>query len=248
VKTTRSILLAIAGMGLTTTAYAAPSNQPPPAGAILDLAGQPITNSQQSYSVNFNAGLASTAITFAFRQDPSFESFSNVSLVDLTTSSGNLLTNGDFAGGTYTNNGNSGTPVGWTYANIYGATFGGVVQSGCGVGGSNCWYDGAVQAYDAISQTVATNIGDVYQISFNLNGGSGGTGFYQPLSTNGNVTDTGGNGIDVLAYAQAGLPVAGTVPEPATWAMMLLGFGVMGFAMRSRPSVRGQRFSSALSR
>jgi len=26
----------------------------------------------------------------------------------------------------------------------------------------------------------------------------------------------------------------GAVPEPATWAMMLLGFGAVGFAMRRR--------------
>jgi hypothetical protein len=30
----------------------------------------------------------------------------------------------------------------------------------------------------------------------------------------------------------------GAVPEPATWAMMLLGFGMVGFAMRKRSNVR----------
>lgn len=30
------------------------------------------------------------------------------------------------------------------------------------------------------------------------------------------------------------LPVAGAVPEPATWAMMIGGFGLTGFAMRRR--------------
>lgn len=33
------------------------------------------------------------------------------------------------------------------------------------------------------------------------------------------------------------------VPEPATWALMILGFGVVGYAMRRRPSVR---FSQAI--
>jgi hypothetical protein len=224
------MLLAVTAMVFSGAAQASPVNEPPPAGAILDLNGQPITNNQQSYSVSFTATVADTAITFAFRQDPSYVSFSNASLTDLTTSSSNLLANGEFSGGIYTNNGNSATPIGWIYANIYGAAAGGRVNSGCGVGGSNCWYDGAVQAYDAISQTVATNIGDTYQISFNLNGGSG--GFYSDLSTNGNVTGTGGNGIDVLAYAGAGLPVAGGVPEPSTWAMMLMGFAGLGFAAR----------------
>jgi hypothetical protein len=207
-------------------ALAAPSNLGPPAGAILDLNGQPITNTQQSYSVDFTAAVASTAITFAFRQDPSFVSFSNVSVVDLTTSSGNLLTDGDFSGGTPGSN----VVPGWTYANIYGAAAAGVVESGCGFGGSNCWYDGAVQAYDAISQTIGTNIGDTYRISFNLNGGGG--SFYSDLSTNGDVTGIGGNGIDVLAYAQSGLPHAGGVPEPASWALMIGGLGLAGAALR----------------
>jgi hypothetical protein len=34
-----------------------------------------------------------------------------------------------------------------------------------------------------------------------------------------------------------GTPVPGPVPEPATWAMMVIGFGAVGAAMRRR-SVR----------
>ena len=231
-KRASSIALGLTLIGVASQAVASPVNLPPPVGAILDLNGQPITNSQQSYSVNFTAGVASTAVTFAFRQDPSFESFSNASVVDLTHPSGNILLNGDFALGTI----GTSNATNWTYANIYGATFGGVLQTGCGVGGSNCWYDGAVQAYDAISQTILTQIGDVYQISFNLNGGDGGPN-YSRLSTNGDVTDIGGNGIDVLVYAQAGLPIAGSVPEPSTWAMLILGFVGIGFmAYRRKPS------------
>jgi PEP-CTERM motif len=220
-------LAALVAVGLASQAQALPSNLPPPSGAILDLAGTPITNIQQSYSVNFVAGVANTEITFAFRQDPSFESFSNVQLVDLTNPSGNIILNGDFSSGTL----GTSNVTNWTYANIYGATFGGVLEPNCGVGGSNCWYDGAVQAYDAIAQVVPTTIGDTYMLSFNLNGGGINTpgGLYQQLSTNGNVTGTGGDGIDVLAYAQAGLPPPGT-PEPSTWAMMMLGFAGLGFA------------------
>ena len=33
-------------------------------------------------------------------------------------------------------------------------------------------------------------------------------------------------------------PVASAVPEPAAWALMILGFGVVGYAMRRRPSIR----------
>src|ERR1700719_2150742 len=113
------------------------TNNPPPAGAILDLSGTPIPGggnaNYQHYTVNFNAGITNTAITFAFRDDPAQISFANASVVDLTTESENLLTNGNFSGGVYTNNGNSSTPDGWTYANIYGA------QAGGGVIGSSAY-------------------------------------------------------------------------------------------------------------
>jgi hypothetical protein len=182
------------------------TNNPPPAGAILDLNGMPIPTAYQQYTVSFIAGIANTAITFAFRNDPSFTSFANASVKDVTGEipGPNLLLNSDFSLGTV-----GSTPVDWTYANIYGATYGGVVESGCGVDGGNCWYDGAVQAYDAISQTIATNIGDTYQISFYVTASGGST--FSALSTNGDTTDTGGNGIDVTVYAQAGLPSSGYV-------------------------------------
>lgn len=54
-------------------------------------------------------------------------------------------------------------------------------------------------------------------MSANFNGTAGQTGFD-------NIT---------IGSAQAG----GAVPEPATWAMMLIGFGAVGYAMRRRPRV-----------
>jgi hypothetical protein len=213
-------------------ASASPSNEGPPTGAILDLGGTTISSTATEYSIDFTGAVTDTAITFAFRDDPAFLAFSDVSVVDLTTLSGNLLTNGNLGGGTYTDNGNGSTPVGWTYANAYGASYGGGVESGCGFSGDNCWSDGAVQAYDAISQTISTNVGDNYQITFYLSeDNDSGDTVYSDLSTNGDVTDNGGNGIDVLAYAQAGLPTS-SVPEPATWAMMLAGFAALGAAVR----------------
>ena len=187
----------------------AQNNDPPPAGAILDLANpaQPVPSTYQRYSVTFPATVANTTITFAFREDPAYISFSNASVIDLTNpGGGNLLTNGDFSEGPVYSN----TPTGWTYANQYGASAGGVVDSGCGQGESvNCWYDGAVQAYDAISQTIATNVGDTYEISFWVDDNSGCGCYFSDLSTNGDTTDPRGNGIDVLVYAQAGLPPPG---------------------------------------
>lgn len=49
------------------------------------------------------------------------------------------------------------------------------------------------------------------------------------------VSSTGGFSytLDTLIYGAKG-DVTGAVPEPATWAMMILGFGVVGLAMRRR--------------
>lgn len=61
------------------------------------------------------------------------------------------------------------------------------------------------------------------------------------------TTTAGGNGrpatITQLVYDNSGAAltvaaVGGAVPEPATWAMMLMGFGAVGFAMRRRANVK----------
>jgi hypothetical protein len=203
------------------SALAQGHNNPPPTGAILDLAGQTVNHGAAApESVNFTAALTNTDITFAFREDPAFISFSDVSLTDVTTgSSTNLIVNGNFASGTGEN------PTGWTFANIYGAEASGVVSDSCGGGFTSCWFDGSVQAYDAIDQFVSTTVGDSYLLSYEYSD-DGGLTTFSDLSTNGDVTDTGGNGIDILAYAQAGLPAAGGVtPEPNS--IWLMGTGVL---------------------
>ena len=99
---------------------------------------------------------------------------------------------------------------------------GGVVSNTCApdpLGNSTCWFDGAPQGYDEISQTIATTNGDNYQISFYVAESSGCSTNGGPpcnfsaLSTNGQPGSSG-NGIDVLSYAQP------AVPEPASIALL----------------------------
>lgn len=245
--------------------FAAGNNNSPPAGAILDLGGGETDTAAQTInhsstpveeSVSFTAALTDTQITFAFREDPAYISFGDVSLVDDTTHSGNLLLNGDFAGGTYSDPasatdpyGNGSVPVDWSYANVYGATAQGELQSCSAFSSGYCWYDGSVQAYDAIDQVVATNPGDEYTLSFLYTDNSDLTSF-SDLSTDGDTTSPGGNGIDILAYAQAGLPPACTpgtvctttptaVPEPASIVLFGAGLAALGLRKRrARPAAR----------
>src|SRR5690348_9017619 len=111
-----------------------PTNEPPPAGSIIDqLTGLTISSTYNTRTADFVAGSTTTNLAFAFREDPAFLELDNVSLVDLTTPSGNLLVNGDFNAGPV----GSPAPTGWAYLNSFGASFGGVVRSGCGPDSSN---------------------------------------------------------------------------------------------------------------
>src|SRR5208337_4743005 len=188
-----------------------PTNQGPPAGAILDLNGDPILAGYNQYSVNFTATDASTNLSFAFREDPAFLSLDDVTVTNLTTSTAVPVVNGGFESGIVGDN----APVGWSYLNMFGASYAGIVDNNNPHTGNNN-YDGAVQAYDGITQALSTTAGDLYQISFWLADNSGGAGIggtYSRLSTNGDVSDTGGNGIDLLVYAGA---IPTLVPEPSS--------------------------------
>ncbi len=235
--------MVVAGMLLLqSTSWADPTNEPPPAGTVIySLTGQTISSTYQTGIADFVAGVSNTNISFAFREDPAHLELGDVSLIDTTTGSSNLLLNGDFGLGPV----GSPAPTDWAYLNNFGAAAGGVVDPGCGPGvtgtnpNDNCYFDGAVQAYDAINQVVATTVGDSYELSFqyayNCPGSCGEAGdvtVYQPLSTNGDVSDTGGNGRDMFVYAGAGVPTPSTVPEPSSLA--LFGIGLFGLACVAR--------------
>jgi hypothetical protein len=183
-----------------------PTNCAPPVGtAVFDLAGQTIPKTYTEYSVNFTAISSTTDLAFAFREDPAFWSLDNVS-VTTSSSSTNLVSDGDFSNTTL---------APWTYDNNYGVNdANGELRSGCGTSGGNCFYDGAVQAYDGIDQNISTVAGQAYTLSFWLTDNSSLT-TAQQLSTNGDVSDTEGNGADVLVYAGVGIPVEGGPPPTA---------------------------------
>lgn len=65
-------------------------------------------------------------------------------------------------------------------------------------------------------------------------GGNGGGGQLFPVGVGSSLQLRGDN----IGYQLLGTARVGAVPEPATWAMMLLGFGAIGFAMRKRSNVR----------
>lgn len=66
----------------------------------------------------------------------------------------------------------------------------------------------------------------------------GNLGFNPNVNNTYQLTLTGANGLQTTAFAQVGTGAVAAVPEPATWALMLLGFGGMGIAMRRQRSGR----------
>jgi len=220
---------AVAGLAFGFANAADAQNLPPLAGPVIDeITGQPVIGTYITRTVDFTATNAITNLSFAFREDPSDIGLDNVSLVDLTHPSVNLVSNGDFELGPV----GASAPLGWTYLRPFDVgQFGGSVFAGCGTGGSNCYGDGAVQAYDAITQAIATTPGDLYHLSYDyanscLGGDCVTPNTYQPLSTNGQPGEAG-NGRDMFVYAGA-VPVA-VVPEPASAA--LLGAALIGLLL-----------------
>ena len=217
-------------------------NLGPPAGWILDLAGRPITTSYTNYTITFTATSANTDLKFALRNDPGFFGLDDISMLDNTTPSAELVVNGGFEGGVNA----LGNPTGWTFKTpnpnalfASGVTEGPTCGEFPGLGprtGNFAWCDASVQEYDTLEQNIATTIGDRYTVSFWLASifDTRLTNFQQ-LSTNGNVTDANGNGADVLVYA---LPVPPPSPVPEPMSLLLFGSGLAGIGWLGRHGAR----------
>jgi hypothetical protein len=267
------LLASVATFGSSTAQVAAPNLAPPSQGVVTDLSNSstandltindPIPYSSGEFTLTA-AEVANPTLTSLFRDDFAYINFSKVALYDVSSDpeeKSNLLTNGDFSLGMAFSNGNSNTPLGWTFFNppinameqVFVA--GGLASGALCAGDGDCWSDGTTGGYDGLGRTVNVNGTDKYEISFDATV----TGVPPKITDSSNTvwsqfnTTDGigfnGNAVDILAYfgpiqnfSQAPTTTAAPpqtdipIPESSTWAMMLLGFTGLAFIGYRRAS------------
>jgi len=101
------------------------------------------------------------------------------------------------------------------------------------------FYTTGVQTVFTSSLTVTFNDGaaETLNLPINVNGGASYFGFTDSTAVSSvTITDTSGDawGVDDVSYNFSG----SSTPEPATWALMLIGVGAIGFSLRTARRVR----------
>jgi len=116
-----------------------------------------------------------------------------------------------------------------------------ISNPGCVVGPSYCAFVGNFQvtftatwANPAYGGGAGTEISSVFSPTMNVTGGFVGWEGLDPSGLSETIYDAHAGSIaGPLADIFVGPPMGG-IPEPATWAMMLVGFGAVGVALRER--------------
>lgn len=219
----------LCALALAPHAHASSNSGPPSGNIIYQLTGQTVSGSYRSATVSFQATQASTTLLFAMRNDPYYIHLANVSLVDTSAGSVNLLTNGDFSGGSSMNYAD---PAGWTYQS-FGGSLDSAVIARCGPTGGNCYADGTFGGYDGIAQSISTVVGNEYTLTFNYADSclDCTSSVYQPLSTNGQSRYLG-NGRDLFVYGN--VQSSSSVPEPGSLGLLVAGLIGLGWTLLRR--------------
>ena len=169
------------------------------------------TNTWQQYTYSFTATDTNTQLSFLFRQDPAYWYFDDVS-VKAAGSSTNLVTNPGFENGSVSGNANQ--PVNWSLIGTAGLNAAGVLSSSGAHTGTGDWYDGAVDGFDGLAQTITTVPGTTYTLSFWLKTTSALSGTQAPSTS----PDSSSSVEQFLVYAGAlpgGLTVTPPTPPPS---------------------------------
>ena len=256
----KKILLALAGLIAFVNVATA---QNLPSGSLGVVSGN-VANTWQTYTYTFTpTTTGANFIGFAFRQDPAFWTFDNVTLT-AAGSSTNLLTNSGFnTGGTFsvtTNNGPSSmqAPTNWGvwYQN---GTYPAAAGTWTDIGGSHggVWYDGAVGSFDGIYQGVTLTAGTRYTIGFDVSGNNTADnssvqlGVYGGPCSNVSIAATqctipGSVGFTTLATPEQGaaaggppVPVAPTVVSTASGTPIVTSSTATGASTVTSVSTRG---------
>ena len=251
-------------VAMTGQARAQNNAAPPIAGyqVLFDAAaagsGATPTQGYQTFTRTFVASGSNSTITFAMRHDPGYFALDNVSAVDTTTLSSNLLLNGNFGSGSAP----AATAPHWTLFQdpaVTGQNFNSGVQSNssftptpgsfsdaltgqtysfAGLGTSTqFWVDGSEYAYDFLSQRFATTAGDTYSVTFSFSDSN--LMAYNKTDPGGTPTTSPGNGgvgsaKDIILYGNTPLAFDPSLPEPASLAVLGLGIAALGFVRRRR--------------